>query len=203
MKIIDISNDMLTAEVYEGDPVPELTKIKSISEGSAYNLSTLNACLHNGTHIDAPLHFLEDGESIDKCSPDLFVGPCTVLEVSPGIITGQLVEDFFPRDCRRILLKSRGRAFLHETAAEVMSYLGYELVGTDAPSIEDYDSTGAAHRTLLSSGIAVLEGLNLEEATNGEYFLIAPPVLIAGAEASFTRALLVSDYIFWSKSNNG
>ena len=201
MKIIDISNDLLTAEVFEGDPVPELNRVREISSDSAYNLSTITACLHNGTHIDAPLHFLIDGADIDKYDLETFIGPCTVLEVSPGIITGQLVEDCFPRGCKRILLKSQGRAFIHETAAEIMAYLGYELVGTDGTTVEDPDSNGAAHRALLSSNIAVLEGLNLEEATNGEYFLIAPPVKIVGAEASFTRALLVSDYIFWSKKD--
>lgn len=202
MKIIDISNDLLTAEVFEGDPVPEIINIQSISDSSYYNLNSINACLHNGTHVDAPLHFLEDGDSVDKYDPERFIGECTVLEVSPGIITGQLVEDCFPRGCKRLLLKSKGRAFIHETAAEIMAYLGYELVGTDGTTVEPPDSNGATHRTLLSSNIAILEGLNLEQAANGTYFLIAPPVKIVGAEASFTRALLVSDYIFWSGKDN-
>lgn len=201
MKIIDISNDLLTAEVYEGDPVPEINRIKSISEGSYYNLSTLNACLHNGTHVDAPLHFIEDGNSIDECELEKFIGPCRVLSFSSGIITGQVVEDYFPRDCKKILIKSNGKAFLHETAAEVMAYLGYELVGTDGNTVEAPDSTGSTHISLLRNNIAVLEGLDLSEVSNGEYFLIAPPVKIAGAEASFARALLISDYIFWSKKD--
>lgn len=199
MKIIDISNDLLTAEVFEGDPVPELTKLKEISLESYYSLSSINACLHNGTHVDAPSHFLPDGDTIEQYDLEKFIGPCRVIEVSSGIITGQLVEDCFPRDCKRILIKSRGKAFLHETAAEVLSYLGYELVGTDGTTVESPESNGTTHRSLLSKNIAILEGLNLEDVTNGEYFLIAPPAKICGAEASFTRALLVADYIFWSK----
>lgn len=198
MKIIDISNDLLTAEVFDGDPVPELIKNKTISDESYYNLSSISACLHNGTHVDAPLHFLPDGDAIEKYDLEKFIGPCKVLEVSPGIITGQLVEDCFPRDCKRILIKSKGRAYLHQTAAEIMAYLGYELVGTDGTTVEEPDSNGATHRTLLNANIAILEGLNLEEAKNGDYFLIAPPVKICGAEASFARALLISNYIFWS-----
>ena len=61
MKIIDISNDLLTAEVYAGDPVPELHTLKSLENGDRYNLNALYAGLHNGTHIDAPLHFLDGG----------------------------------------------------------------------------------------------------------------------------------------------
>ena len=200
MKIIDISRDLLTAPVYEGDPVPEHEWIKTIGDDSQYSLSAICACLHNGTHIDAPSHFLIDGESIEEYSLEKFIGPCKVLEVSEGIITGQTVEDYFPRDCKRVLIKSHGRAFIHETAAEVMALYGYDLIGTDSTTVEMPGSDGAAHRALLRSDIAILEGLNLDEAGKGDYFLIAPPVRIDGAEASFTRALLVADYIFWSNA---
>ena len=200
MKIIDISRDLLTAPVYEGDPVPEHEWIKTIGDDSQYSLSAICACLHNGTHIDAPSHFLIDGESIEEYSLEKFIGPCKVLEVSEGIITGQTVEDYFPRDCKRVLIKSHGRAFIHETAAEVMALYGYDLIGTDSTTVEMPGSDGAAHRALLRSDIAILEGLNLDEAAKGDYFLIAPPVRIDGAEASFTRALLVADYIFWSNA---
>ncbi len=203
MRIIDISNDLLTAEVYEGDPVPEMKKVREISPDSYYNLSVLDACLHNGTHIDAPLHFVPDADSVDKLPLEKFIGPCKVIEVSEGIITGRLVEEYFPRDCKRVLIKSKGRAFIHCTGAEVMSHLGYELVGTDGVTVEAPDSDGSTHRTLLNANIAILEGLNLENAKSGEYFLIAPPVKIGGAEASFTRAVLISDYIFWSSKNRG
>lgn len=203
MKIIDISNDLLTAEVYEGDPGPEMKKVREISPDSYYNLSVLDACLHNGTHIDAPLHFVPDADSVDKLPLEKFIGPCKVIEVSEGIITGRLVEEYFPRDCKRVLIKSKGRAFIHYTGAEVMSYLGYELVGTDGVTVEAPDSDGSTHRSLLNANIAILEGLNLEEVKSGEYFLIAPPVKIGGAEASFTRAVLISDYIFWSSKNRG
>ena len=201
MKIIDISNDLLTAEVYEGDPVPELKQVREISPDSYYNLSVLDACLHNGTHVDAPLHFIPDAEPADKIPLEKFIGPCKVIEVSEGIITGRLVEEYFPRDCKRVLIKSKGKAFVHYTAAEVMAHFGYELIGTDGVSIETPDSDGSTHRALLNAEIAILEGLNLEEAKNGEYFLIAPPIKISGAEASFTRAVLISDYIFWSSKN--
>ena len=199
MNIIDISNDLLTAEVYKGDPVPEMERIKEIGDSCAYNLSVINACLHNGTHVDAPLHFIEDGEGIDGYELEKFIGPCKVITMLPGMITGQTVEDYFPRDCKRILIKSNGKAFLHYTAAEVMALYGYELIGTDATTVEADGEDGATHRALLRGNIAILEGLNLSAVENGEYFLISPPVKISEAEASFARALLISDYIFWSK----
>lgn len=198
MKLIDISNDLLNAEVYPGDPVPELQPLKSLQNGDNYNLNALYAGLHNGTHIDAPLHFLDGASDISGVSLDVCIGPCRVISISPGILTGEVVENAFPRGCERILLKSGGRAFVHESAAEAMAYYGCKLIGTDALTVEPPHGTGAAHRTFLNENVVILEGLNLEDAKEGEYFLIAPPVKIGEAEAAFARAVLVSDYIFWS-----
>lgn len=202
MKILDISNDLLTAEVYEGDPVPDLRPLNALENGDYYNLNALYAGLHNGTHMDAPLHFLDGAMDIASVPLETCVGPCRVLEVSPGIITGELVENAFPRGVERLLLKSGGRAFVHESAAEAMAYYGCKLVGTDGLTVEPPQSTGAVHRAFFYENVVLLEGLNLTEAKNGEYFLIAPPVKIGGAEAAFTRAILISDYIFWSGKTN-
>lgn len=198
MRIVDISNDLLTAEVFAGDPVPELAPVKSIKDGGLCNLNAIYAGLHNGTHMDAPLHFIDGGDSIEKIPPEVFVGACTVLQVSPGIITGEVVEEYFPRNIQRILLKSNGRAFIHKSAADAMAYQGYTLIGTDSQTVEPPQSNGETHKSLLGHNIALLEGLNLSEVKNGEYFLIAPPVKIATAEAAPVRALLITDYIFWS-----
>lgn len=202
MKIIDISNDLLTAEVYEGDPVPELTPVCTLESGDYYNLNALYAGLHNGTHMDAPLHFLDGGKDIAAVPLETCIGPCRVLEVSPGMITGELVENSFPRGVERLLIKSGGRAFVHASAAEALAYYGCKLVGTDALTVEPPHGTGETHRAFLQEDVVLLEGLNLSETKNGEYFLIAPPVKIGGAEAAFTRALLISDYIFWSGKTN-
>lgn len=91
---------------------------------------------------------------------------------------------------------------MHETAAEALAYYGCKLVGTDALTVEPPHGTGEAHRAFLQENVVLLEGLNLSETKNGDYFLIAPPVKIGGAEAAFTRAVLISDYIFWSGKAN-
>ncbi|MEG2395665.1 MAG: cyclase family protein [Oscillospiraceae bacterium] len=198
MKIIDISNDLLTAEGYEGDPIPEIVEVKSMKKGDTCNLNALYTGLHNGTHIDAPLHFIDDGKSIEEMPLDAFIGECTVLSVGAGIITGEIVENIFPRKCERLLIKSNGRAFIHETAAQEMAYLGYKLIGTDGVTIEPEFGNGKAHKALLSENIAILEGINLSAVADGNYFLIAPPIKISEAEAAPSRAILISDYVFWS-----
>ncbi len=201
MKIIDISRDILSCEPFGDDPAPRFARAKSIEKGGEYNLGLISMCLHNGTHLDAPLHFIEDGGDINSVDPQAFIGPCAVVEVAEMIITGAFVEEYFPRNAKRILIKSKGKAFLHESAADQLAYLGYELVGTDAPSVEPEEFNGRAHRCLLQNNIAVLENLDLEKVESGNYFLIAPPLKISGAEASPVRAMLISDYIFWGGNN--
>lgn len=198
MKIIDISRDVMSCEVYPGDPTPALEQVKTIGYENEYNLSKINMCLHNGTHMDAPLHFLPNGNDVTEIPPEVFFGPCVVVEVPEMIITGAFVEDYFPRKVKRILIKSHGKATLHESAASELSHLGCVLVGTDAMSVEPEESDGRTHRMFMVDNVAVLENLDLENVETGDYFLAAAPIKISGAEAAPVRAILVSDYIFWS-----
>lgn len=198
MKIIDISKDILNCPVYPGDPSPRLQKVKSIDDDCAYNLSTINMCLHNGTHMDAPLHFLPDGDDVTRVSAEAFIGPCVVVEVGAQMITGAFVEEYFPRNTKRILIKSNGKAVFHESAASEMAHMGYLLAGTDGMTFEPEGSDGRTHRMFMMDNVALLENLDLSKVSPGDYFLVAPPVKISGAEAAPVRALLISDYIFWS-----
>ncbi|MGN1161163.1 MAG: cyclase family protein [Candidatus Fimenecus sp.] len=202
MKVIDISKDVMTCPVFEGDPSPELARIKTIDDGFDYNLGKISMCLHNGTHMDAPLHFLPEGGDICSVSTDAFIGPCTVVEVPEGMITGAFIEEYFPRNAKRILIKSHGKAYLHESAASELSYMGYILVGTDSMTVEPEGSDGRTHKMLMVDNIAILENLDLENVESGDYFLVAPPIKIGGAEAAPVRAMLITDYIFWSGDKN-
>ena len=69
MKIYDISQKVFSCEVYPGDPVPEKKVLKSMQKGDVYNLTAFSMCAHNGTHIDAPFHFIKDGKAVDEMMP--------------------------------------------------------------------------------------------------------------------------------------
>ena len=118
-----------------------------------------------------------------------------------GIDMG-FIEEYFPRNAKRILIKSHGKAYLHESAASELSYMGYILVGTDSMTVEPDGSDGRTHKMLMVDNIAILENLDLENVESGNYFLVAPPVKIGGAEAAPVRAMLITDYIFWSGDKN-
>ncbi len=197
MKIIDISRDTLTAPVYPGDPEPRVEYLREIKNGEDCNLTALYACVHTGTHADAPLHFLEDGAAVDEVPPEAFIGPCTVMEVRPGVITGEYVNKHFPRGCERLLIKGGGEAVFMDSSAEEAAALGIRLIGTDANSVGYKGNQIKPHKAFLGRGVAVLEGLDLSGVSPGKYFLIAPPVKFGGLEGAPARALLIADYIFW------
>ena len=94
MHIIDISSDLLRAEVYPGDPEPRIHALSRIENDDEFNTTALYACLHSGTHVDAPSHVFdayEDREfskTVDELPLEKFIGPVTVVDIPPGPLTG-------------------------------------------------------------------------------------------------------------------
>lgn len=198
MKIIDISTDLLSTPVYPGDPEQRLQHLYSMENGDEYNLSAIYATFHTATHIDAPSHFLEDSDTIDKTSLDTFIGPVKVVTLPSGPVTGEVAEKYFPKDAERIILRTQPDSEFFAGAAEDIAEMGYKLIGYDKPAMGGNNEM-AVHRALLSRGTVLLENLDLSKVSrDGEFFLIAQPIKAVGVEASFTRALLIEDYILWS-----
>ncbi len=203
MEIIDISKDLLKTPVYPGDPEGYVDPIQSLRAGDHCNLNSVYTCLHTATHVDAPLHFIEGGETIDKFSPDLFIGECVVVDAPPGPITGAYAEEHFPwQGCERLLIKGNGLSYLMESSAYYIVDSGVKVVGIDAPSIGNHGANQVIHRAILSAGIPIIEGLDLSQVEPGRYFLMAQPLKISGVEAAPCRAVLVKDHLFWSGSRN-
>ena len=78
MKIYDISQEVFSCAVYPGDPQPEKHTLYSTQAGDLYNLTSFAMCAHNGTHVDAPFHFLPGGKTVEDLPLDHFVGACYV-----------------------------------------------------------------------------------------------------------------------------
>ncbi len=192
MLLYDISREVLTSPVYEDDPKPSVSFLRSIGEGDRYNLSTLSLCTHTGTHVDAPLHFDEDGADIGSMKITQFYGKCTVVTIE-GILTGEDMERLLPHCSRRLILHSSGKAFLSVHAARVIADSGLVLVGTDAMSIAPAFNEFETHYALARANIAVLENLYLEGVRDGTYTLCAFPLKLGGLEAAPCRAVLLEE----------
>ena len=187
MKLYDISRELFSTPVYPGDPTPSFERVRRMELGDMCNLTGFYTGCHSATHVDAPLHFVADGASIDQVPLDAFFGPCRVITVS-GILTGAEVDALALQKGERVLL--RGGAFLSQSAAFAFGEAGVALIGTDQQSIGSAGDEQAPHVELLSRGIPLLEGLILDDVPDGEYFLCAQPFKLAGLEASPVRAVL-------------
>lgn len=181
MKIIDITREMLSAPVYEGDIEPVLKKTCNITD-DGYSLAEISMCLHNGTHIDAPSHFIAGGKSVDEISLSQCVGKCIVEDVSN--ITVEKLNEWFKVGYTRLLIKN---GCLDGEAAKAVVDNNFLLVGTDGLSIGNSD----IHKLLLFDDIVVLESLDLSEVATGEYSLIVLPLKINHADGSPVRAILL------------
>lgn len=191
MRIIDISRELFSSPVYPGDPSPSFERLRRLDHGDGCNLSAFYSGSHSATHLDAPLHFVDGGDTIDAFPLERFCGPCTVVRAQ-GIVTGADIDRIAPRCRRMLLLKGEGQAFLSQSAAFALAQEGFTLVGTDAQSIAAYGDETAPHEELLGAGVLLLEGLDLSRAEPGEYTLAAFPLYVKGLEAALTRAVLIA-----------
>lgn len=197
-RIIDISKDLFTTDIYPGDPLPEISVYSAINAGKICNMASVKTTLHCGTHADAPLHFINTGCHIADVPPENFIGECQVIEVDTDCITGQYVDEHFPRSAQRVLIKSGGKVYFDKTGAEEAAYYGIKLIGVDSLSVGCAADQTGPHKALLGEGVSILENLDLSAVKPGKYFLVAQPIKIGGADAAPVRALLLDGYIFWS-----
>ena len=196
MKLIDISKELTKAPVYPGDITPELRPLSRMSMGDVCNTTAVSMCLHNGTHLDAPRHFLPDGATADKVDLEACIGECVVLEYD-GFLLGDAAEELLPYLKKRVLFK--GSVQLTPSAAFVLSDAGVVLIGVEQPSVAPPEYVEQVHRQLLGTGMVLLENLDLSQAKVGEtYLLMAAPLKIAGADGAPVRAVLAeADRIDW------
>ena len=195
MKIYDISQEVFSCQVYPGDPRPERKILKSMENGEKYNLTAFDMCAHNGTHIDAPLHFIKDGKTVDEISLEAFVGMAYVAE-HQGVVTGEdatcIMEKAKAKDAeaaKRILLKGDVEVSLE--AAKVFAAAEILLLANEPQAIGPQNAPMTVHLELLGANVILLEGIRLAEVAEGVYFLNAAPLNLSGADGAPCRAILV------------
>lgn len=207
MKIIDISQEIRSdMTVYPGDPSFASHPSSSFKQGDICEVSELTIGSHCGTHIDAPLHMIPGGKTLETMPLDCFIGPCRVLTFQTHVITEKMLLEHNICEGERILLRTDPKAeytpkngdfnpaVLSVRAAQHLAERKVKLVGIDSPTVENMEiCDGEIHRTLLSSGVAVLEGLLLEKASKEHYFLSALPLSLTGENGAPCRAVLIEE----------
>lgn len=209
MRIYDLSVPLSAATpTYPGDPGIDIQQWQALAKGDAANVSLINFGLHSGTHVDAPVHFIEGGAKVESLPLESLIGEVEVIEVADHIRV--IDENFVATNCvrgsQRILFKTRNSAFWNNTedgfredytyieprAARRLVQLGIKLVGIDYLSVEQFKSTSfQTHHALLSQGVVILEGLDLREVPIGVYELICLPLKIAGGSGDGAPARVI------------
>ena len=205
MPFIDISLPIREGMiVYEGDPGISIGSAASMERGDPANVSSLKLGSHTGTHMDAPLHFIEGAKSIDTVPLEVLIGPALVLEVDADrLIEPQHLTDARIAKHERVLLKTRNSKLwdrqsferqyvsLSLDGARSLIERGVKLIGIDYLSVEGFGVQGhPVHKTLLGAGIVIVEGLDFRKVTPGIYELYCLPLRIAGGDGAPCRAIL-------------
>lgn len=195
MKIYDISQEVFSCEVYPGDPRPEKQSLSDISDGKLFNLSAFSMCAHNGTHMDAPFHFIESGKKVDEISLERFIGMAYVAQFD-GFVTAEDAANILnrARECgngceKRILIK--GDAEVSLEAAKLFAKEGLFLLGNESQTVGPDVSPMAVHKVLLGQEVVLLEGIRLQHVPEGSYLLNAAPLNLSGLDGAPCRAVLI------------
>ena len=196
MKIYDISQELFSCVVFPGDPAPKREVLSSMKDGALYNLTALSLCAHNGTHIDAPYHFIKDGKTVEELSLSKLVGWAYVAK-ERGTLTAEDASRILadaanahPEAAKRILIG--GKVTVTEEAARVFAEAEIDLLGNESQTVGPEDAPMQVHLTLLSREVVLLEGIRLGEVPTGVYLLSAAPISLAGSDGAPCRAILVS-----------
>lgn len=190
MKYYDITQELFSSNVYPGDKAPAYRRISDMTDGASCNITELEMNAHNGTHIDAPRHFVRDGITIDQLPLETLIGECEVVSFAHPVEREDLEPlNLAERGVKRLLCK--GKCCLMMSAAKYLSECGILLIGVETQSIAPVEAPLAVHVEVLSHGIIALEGLVLDDIPDGTYTLFAAPLKLGGSDGSPCRAVLM------------
>lgn len=191
--IYDISQEVFSCNVFPGDPSPEVDRMLSIKNGDVCNLTKITMCAHNGTHVDAPYHFLNDGKTLEQIPLDAFVGDCYVVHHEGEVMAADaeeiLAKAYGQQAGERILIG--GKATVTAEAAKVFAEAGIKLIGNESQTVGPENAPREVHLILLGAEVVLLEGIVLKYVQEGKYLLSAAPLNLAGADGAPCRAILI------------
>lgn len=202
---VTLSPDMPS---WPGEPAPAIDRLYALDRGDVANVTRMAGPVHAGTHVDAPLHFIDGGADVAALELDVLMGPARLVHLPDAdVVSTEILDrlDLAP-GTERLLFRTRnsalwddpGHAFrqdyvaLTPDAARWVVARGIRLVGVDYLSVERFDEPGnATHRILLGAAVVIVEGLDLRRVPEGDYQLVCLPLKIAGGDGAPARVVLI------------
>src|SRR3989441_2038795 len=198
--------DPARTPIYAGDAPMKFDFLKDMSKGDKLTLSVYSLGAHSGTHIDAPMHFITNGASIDQVALEPLIGAARVIDI-PDSVQAIDAHELSRHDwlgVKRVLFRTRSTlrgwmdsafhrdfAYIAPDAAQLLADAGVVLVGVDYISAEQFGATAPrTHQILLGHGIPIVEGLDLRPVQAGDYDLIGLPLKVRGHEGAPARAIM-------------
>jgi len=205
--IIDISLPLdSNLPIWPSSTGVTIERVRDMNKGDALNNSHLSCDVHAGTHVDAPLHHLANGASIEQIPLTDLIGEAHVIEVlHTEIITREILEGLsLPTNIQKLLIKTQNSHFWEKKSSTFnSSYVALtpdaakwivdneiHLIGIDYLSVEPFNASSQTHKILLNAKVVILEGLNLSHVRPGKYELICLPIKLVGADGAPARAIL-------------
>jgi len=203
---ITASLDPATTPVYAGDAPLKFDFLKDMRKGDKLTLSAYSMGAHSGTHIDAPMHFINTGTSVDQLTLEPLIGPALVIDIPDSVqaIDAAELSKHDWKGTQRVLFRTRSSlrgwmdsaafhrdfAYVAPDAAQLLADAGVVLVGVDYISAEQFGASAPrTHQILLGRGIPIVEGLDLRSVQAGNYDLIVLPIKVRGHEGAPARAI--------------
>ncbi|MFP3389712.1 cyclase family protein [Brevibacillus sp. SIMBA_040] len=200
MKMYDVTGAIFEGmTVYKNKPKKQ-PSFKTVTTGYVTE-SRIELDVHTGTHVDAPLHMVANGETMESIPLDKLVGMCKVLDLThlEDRITRADLEQLELQKNDFVLFKTRNSfeeafsftfVYLAEDGADYLAQIGVRGIGTDALGIERSQEGHPTHKKLFAGNVIVMEGLRLQEVPQGKYFMVAAPLKLIGTDAAPARVLL-------------
>jgi arylformamidase len=210
MKIFDISRSLSNdLAPWPGDTAFHFELKWKMAEGATVNVGAVTMGVHNGSHADAPFHFKQGADTIDRMPLETYLGQAVVVDLTAKFETDRArqitISDLeSSAEAPRLLLKTgvwRDSKIFPEwipvIAPDVAEWLGkrkVKLLGLDLPSVDGIDAKVLVnHHALAAAGVAIVESLDLSGVPAGAYHFSALPLRINGGDAAPVRAILWQD----------
>jgi arylformamidase len=203
MKIYDVS-----LPIYEGMPVyknkPEKQPSFDTSQNGHVTETRISMDVHTGTHVDAPLHMVPGGDTIETLPLEKLVRRAKVIDLTNAEDSIK-ADDLAGKDIQKgdfVLFKTKNSwdtefnfefIYVDHEAAKILAEIGVSGVGIDALGVERAQENHPTHKQLFQNDVIIIEGLQLKEVPEGEYLMVAAPLKIRGLDASPARVVLIEE----------